>query len=311
MAIDRSARRFLDLIRASAPDPSVGQSLDDMRRATEALAAFATAEQRRDVAARDVSLVGAAGDIPIRIYSPRSAAARLLPGLVYFHGGGWLSGGLDSHDGICRALADEGCCRVIAVAYRLAPEHRFPAALDDGRAAIAQIATEAARFKIDPRRIGIAGDSAGGNLAAVLSAASRETGPPLALQLLLCPVLDAIGRTASRRVLASGHFLEERTMIRYFERYRVDDLAADDARVSPVRAYDFHDLPPTRIHTAEYDPLKDEAALYAERLAGDGVDARLVVHPAMIHHFYGLGDLIPYAREALQRIGGDIKEVLS
>ncbi|HLH48529.1 MAG TPA: alpha/beta hydrolase, partial [Roseiarcus sp.] len=304
--LDRAARRFLDLARASAAQSAGQPSPDDMRRATEALAAFAASERRRDVATRDASLRGPAADLPIRIYAPRAAQATILPGLVYFHGGGWISGSLDSHDGICRALADEGACRVIAVAYRLAPEHPFPAALEDGARAVETIAAEAESFAIDPRRIGVAGDSAGGNLAAALCGALRG-GPPIALQLLLCPVLDALGRTPSRRALASGYFLEERTMARYFEHYRIAGLAPDDPRVSPLRAADFGGLPPTRIHAAEYDPLRDEAALYAERLAEAGVGVRLTVHQGMIHHFYGLGDVIPYAAAALKAIGAEIR----
>jgi acetyl esterase len=308
--LDRAARRFLDLARASSLDLNAEPSLAAMRGATEALAAFSKGENKRDVETRDGALPGPAGDMPIRCYWPRAAANERLPGLIYFHGGGWLSGGLDSHDGLCRALADEGRCRVIAVSYRLAPEHPFPAALDDGAAAIAKIVAAAENFAVDRRRIGIAGDSAGGNLAAALCHRLRDDAP-IAFQLLLCPVLDALGRTPSRRALASGHFLEERTMRRYFEEYRIAELEPDDPRVSPVRAAEFRGLPSTRIHAAEYDPLKDEAALYAERLVKDGVDARLIVHEGMIHHFYGLGDVIPYARIALSQIGVEIREALS
>jgi acetyl esterase/lipase len=308
--LDRAAQRFLTLARASAPETAMAPSLADMRRTTEALAAFSRGEFTRDVETRDAALAGVAADIPIRVYWPRRAKDAVLPGLVYFHGGGWLSGGLDSHDGICRALADEGGCRVVAVDYRLAPEHPFPAALDDGAAAIRTIAAEADSLMIDRRRLGLAGDSAGGNLAAVLGRELRGQAT-IGLLLLLCPVLDALGRTPSRRALASGYFLEERAMASYFERYRIAGLAPDDPRVSPLRAADFHGLPRTRIHVGEFDPLKDEAALYAERLAAAGVDARLTVHRGMIHHFYGLGDAIPYARTALEAIGAEIREALS
>jgi acetyl esterase len=308
MTVDRAARRFLDLVHAGA---GTEPSLADMRRTTEALAGFARGERKRKVETRDAMLPGGAGEIAMRIYSPASAGPRPLPGLVYFHGGGWLSGGLDSHDGVCRALADEGACRVIAVAYRLAPEHRYPAAIEDGAVAIAKITAEARGLGLDPRRIGVAGDSAGGNLAAVLCRLLRGGPSPIALQLLLCPVLDALGRTPSRRALASGHFLEERTMERYFEYYRIAGLEPDDPSVSPLRASELRGLPPTRIHAAEYDPLRDEAKLYAERLTNEGVDARITVHQGAIHHFYGLGDAIAYAREALKAIGADIREVLS
>jgi acetyl esterase len=310
MTLDRTARRFLDLARASAPHANVEASLDDMRRTTTALASFALAERGRSIETHDAKLAGPR-NIPIRLYAPLGAAAPSLPSLIYFHGGGWVSGDLDSHDGLCRALSDEGQCRVIAVNYRLAPEHRFPAALDDGLAAIKEIVAKAQDYNIDSRRIGLAGDSAGGNLATVLNAQLRESEITIALQLLLCPVLDAFGRTPSRADLASGYFLEERTMVRYFDYYRTDGLQPEDPRVSPVRASDFHGLPTTRIHVAEYDPLKDEASLYVEQLVKAGVDARLTIHPGMIHHFYGLGDIIPYAREALKMIGADIREAFS
>jgi acetyl esterase/lipase len=311
MTVDPAARRFLDLVHAGSRHSEGEPSLADMRRTTDALAGFAQGERKRKVEARDAMLPGGAREIPIRIYSPGSAGPRPLPGLVYFHGGGWLSGGLDSHDGVCRALADEGACRVIAVAYRLAPEHRYPAAIEDGSVAIAKVVSEARSLGLDPRRIGVAGDSSGGNLAAVLCRMLRGGPSPIALQLLLCPVLDALGRTASRRALASGHFLEERTMERYFDFYRIAGLGPDDPSVSPLRAPELRGLPPTRIHAAEYDPLRDEAKLYAERLSKEGVDTRITVHQGAIHHFYGLGDAIAYAREALKAIGADIREVLS
>ncbi len=270
-----------------------------MRRTTEALAAFSRGELKRDVETRDVTLAGAATEIPIRVYWPRTAEKAVLPGLVYFHGGGWLSGSLDSHDGICRALADEGGCRVVAVDYRLAPEHPFPAALEDGAAAILKVSAEADSLKIDRRRLGVAGDSAGGNLAAALCRALRDQAT-IALQLLLCPVLDALGRTPSRRALASNYFLEERTMASYFEHYRVRGLAPDDPRVSPLRAPDFRGLPPTRDVTPP-DSIqhaqgpRTALSMPAERTPKQraSTNADLTVHQGMIHHFYGLSDVVP------------------
>src|SRR5579863_3271821 len=310
MPLDRYAERFLGLVRVGAGGRSGELSLTDMRRTTDALASFAAQERARPVETTDATLREGPRAVAIRIYAPRSSVERVSPALVYFHGGGWLSGDLDSHDGLCRALADDGQCRVIAVDYRLAPEHRFPAAIEDCRAALRLIVADAGRLSVDPKRIGVAGDSAGGNLAAGLCQSERETAPAIAMQLLLCPVLDALGRTPSRRELAAGYFIEERTMARYFEHYRIEGLEPDDPRVSPLRATDLSALPPTRIHTAEFDPLRDEAALYAERLSEAGVDARLNVHAGMIHHFYGLGGVIPYAKIGLAAIGADIGEVL-
>lgn len=305
MPLDKFARRFLDLAGASARSRTGEPTVAEMREGIEGLAAFAGAARALQGDARDAILPGSA--IPVRIYSPFASSPEALPGLVYFHGGGWLSGGLRSHDAICRALAEEGACRVVAVDYRLAPEHRFPAAIEDCRAAVAILTAQAADFGLDPARIGVAGDSAGGNLAVVVCQLARQSGPRIALQALLCPVMDALGHTRSRQALGSGHFLEERTMIRYWENYRVEGLDPDDPMVSPLRARDFRNLPPALIHTAEYDPLCDEGALYAVELARAGVAVHHCQHPGMIHHFYGLGGAIPYAAAALAAIGAEIR----
>jgi acetyl esterase/lipase len=304
MPLDRFARRFLDLAAAGARGRVGEPTLAEMRKGIEGLAAFASLRAGQGEA-RDAILPGSA--IPVRIYSPLASAAPTLPGLVYFHGGGWLSGGLASHEAICRALAEEGGCRVVAVDYRLAPEHRFPAAIEDCRAAVSIVSAHAAAFGLDPARIGVAGDSAGANLAVVVCQLAKESGPKIALQALLCPVMDALGHTGSRQTLGHGHFLEERTMVRYWEHYRVDGLDPDDPMVSPLRAADFRGLPPALIHTAEYDPLCDEGALYAVELARAGVLVHHCQHPGMIHHFYGLGGAIPYAATAWAAIGAEIR----
>ena len=309
MTIDRFARRFLDLTNASLRSRTDEPTVAEMRAGVEALAAFADTAGGAKVDVREAVIDDA---IPIRIYSPPAiAAASALPGLIYFHGGGWLAGGLRSHDGICRALAASSLCRIIAVGYRLAPEHRFPAGLEDCTRAVARIAAQPTRFGLDPRRIGVAGDSAGGNLAVVVCQHARARGLPIALQLLLCPVMDALGRTPSRRALGAGYFLEERTLIRYWENYRIDGLDADDPQASPSQAADFRDLPPALIHTAQYDPLNDEGALYADALARAGVAVRHREHPGMIHHFYGLSGAIPYAAGALEMIGAEIRDAFA
>jgi acetyl esterase len=308
MALDRFAQRFLDFARASAGE-SGEPTLADLRRTTDALNGFASGERKRNVETRDEVFVRDGAAIPVRLFWPPIGLVR--PCLLYFHGGGWVSGGVESHDGLCRALADEGQCLVVSVGYRLAPEHPFPTAIEDGRAALAWLRAQASRLGIEPKKIGVGGDSAGANLAAVVCRMAVTDGSPPKAQLLLCPVLDAVGRTPSRTTFGQGFFLEERTMARYFEHYRIAGLAPDDPRVSPLRSADFMGLPPTRIHAAEYDPLCDEAALYAEALADAGVDVRLNVHAGMIHHFYGLGDAIPYARKALKMIGDDLRALLA
>ena len=302
MGIDPRARRFLDFLAASGRSRAGAPDLDALRRAGTELASFAAPApplERRDERVSGLAL---------RVYSPPGAVGDVLPGLVYFHGGGWISGDLDTHDAICAALAAGGACRVIAVGYRLAPEHRFPAALEDGLAAVRAVRADPARFAVDPRRLAIGGDSAGANLAVVVALALRGgAAPPLAMQVLLCPVMEPLGRTPSRAVLASGHLIEEATMALYWEHYRIEGLAPDDPRVAPLRAAEFADMPPAFIHTAEFDPLRDEGELYAQVLARDGVSAKLTRHAGMIHHFYGLGGVVPAAQAALARIGDDIR----
>jgi acetyl esterase len=249
--------------------------------------------------------------IPLRLYSPEGLAEVELPGLIFFHGGGLVSGDLDTSDSLCAALCDLGRCRVVAVDYRLAPESRFPAAHDDALAAVMAVAAAPSRWAIDGTRLGVAGDSAGGNLATSAARRAGAAGVELALQLLLCPALDPLACTPSRRELASGHLIEEATMRRYWELYRIDGLAPDDERVAPLRVADFAESPPALIHTAEYDPLRDEGALYARALDSAGVPVRHLSHSGMIHHFYGLGAVIPSAQTALAGIGAQLREAFA
>ena len=307
MALDPRARRFLDFLAASAQGRPGAVDLTELRRASEDLAGFAGAPP--PVERRDERLDGCG--LGVRIYAPARTSRDALPSLVYFHGGGWISGSLDSHDALCASLAARGDCRIIAVDYRLAPEHRFPAALDDGFAAVREVLVDPGRFGVDPRRLAIGGDSAGANLAVVVARALRGEVPPLILQLLLCPVMEPLGRTASRAAFASGHLIEEATMAFYWERYRIDSLTPDDPRVAPLRAGDFADMAPALIHTAEFDPLRDEGELYAQALMQAGVAARATRHAGMIHHFYGLGGVIPAAQAALARIGDELRQAFA
>ncbi|HEY1942416.1 MAG TPA: alpha/beta hydrolase [Roseiarcus sp.] len=305
MALDRRARRFLDFLAASARGRDGAPSLDDLRRASADLAAFAGPAS--PVERRDERVGDGEGGLALRIYSPLGSSGAPLPALVYFHGGGWVSGSLETHDPICAALAARGGCRIVSASYRLAPELRFPAALDDALAAVRAVRANPGRFGVDPLRLGVGGDSAGANLAVAAARALRGGEPPLALQLLLCPVMEPLGRTPSRSEFASGYLIEEATMRRYWDHYRVDGLAPDDLRVAPLRANDLAGMPSALIHTAEFDPLRDEGELYAQALAGHGVAAQLTRHVGMIHHFYGLGGVIPAAEAAVARIGEGLR----
>jgi acetyl esterase/lipase len=247
------------------------------------------------------------GALAVRIYTPLDAGA-VLPGLVYFHGGGLVSGSVATHDSIGRALASAGGCRVVSVEYRLAPEYPFPAALEDASAAIAHIAAHAPLYGIDAARLGICGDSAGGTLAAATcQAVARSGGPRLALQVLICPILDYSRRSASRRDLARGYLIEEATLDHDLFHYAPPGIDPADPRISPLRAVDLAGLPRTLIHTAEFDPMRDEGREYCERLKQAHSAVSYTCHPGMIHLFYGLGGVIPYARTAFELIGGEIR----
>jgi acetyl esterase/lipase len=208
-------------------------------------------------------------------------------------------------------LAMSGACRVLSVEYRLAPECPFPCALEDSLAAVQYAARHAAEFQIDPKRLGVAGDSAGATLAAATcQSLARAQTPPLALQLLLCPILDYSRASASRLKLASGYLVDEATLEHDLMHYLPPGVAASDPRVSPLLAAEVHGLPRTLIHTAEFDPLRDEGRNYFERLTRERIEVSYTCHPGMIHLFYGLGAVIPYARKAFEQIGAQIRGAL-
>ena len=257
---------------------------------------------------RDHRMPVSDGAITLRTYSPLGEPQRILPGILFFHGGGWVAGSLETHDGFCRRLSNETGCRVIAVDYRLAPTHPFPFGIADAVASLAYVSRNAREFGIDPARLGVAGDSAGGTLAAVVSRIARDAGgPAIAFQLLICPILDVHGESAARCELAEGYFLDGETLKRDLELYVPGGLELSDVRLSPLRAEEFSNLPPAFIHTAQFDPFSDEGEDYAQRLGGFGVSVHGRAHPGMIHYFYCMPRMIPYAEEALRIIGAEIR----
>lgn len=250
--------------------------------------------------------------LPYRLYTPVNANAGLLPGLVFFHGGGFVIGNIEIYDGFCRLLANAGGWRVISVDYRLAPEHPFPVAVDDSLEAVRWVAGSSDALGIDRDRLAVGGDSAGGNLAAVVCQLLKQTGgPPIALQVLLCPWLDLTHNTESLRADGEGYFLETKALEWCGRHYVGANADPSDVRVSPSLAADFAGLPAAHIHTAEFDPLRDEAKAYADRLEAARVPVKYVCHPGMIHYFYGMAGVIPYARRAIEQIGSAIGTALS
>jgi acetyl esterase/lipase len=212
---------------------------------------------------------------------------------------------------MCRALANESGCRLVSVDYRLAPEHKFPAAVEDAYAATEWIAAHAAELAIDPARLAVAGDSAGGNLAAVVCQKAKGSGLKIALQVLFCPVTDIAADNQSRREFAEGYFLEGPLMRWAATHYLPAGVDLNDPRLSPLRAADLSGLPTAHIHTAGFDPLRDEGKAYADALERAGVKVHSVCHEHMIHHFYAMAGAIPHAHTALKAVGADVKAVLT
>jgi acetyl esterase len=250
---------------------------------------------------------GPAGAIPVRIYVP--AGSQPLPGLVYFHGGGWARGSLQTHDIVCRGLANGGSCIVVSVDYRMAPEHTFPAAFEDSLAATRWVGAHAAELGIEAGRLAVGGDSAGGNLAAAVALAIRdEGGPSLVHQLLIYPVTDYNFDTASYVENAEGYMLTREAMRFYWRLYLRTELDADDFRASPLRASDFSNLPPALVITAEFDPLRDEGRAYAERLREAGTRVVYREYPGMVHGFITSAGVLDAGKQALRDASNALRE---
>ena len=245
--------------------------------------------------------------IPIRIYTPKADGP--FPCLVYFHGGGWVVCDLDTHDAVCRAIARRAEAVVVAVDYRLSPEYKFPAAVEDGYAATQWVAANAVRLRIDPRRIAVGGDSAGGNLSTVMCLKSRdEGGPALALQVLVYPVTNLVSfDTPSYREFAEGYYLTRAEMEWFRGHYLACTEDAQDPYASPLLAQDLRGLPPALVITAECDPLRDEGEAYAKRLAEAGVEVTCTRYGGMIHPFFSLGGVFSQGRRAIEQVAAAVR----
>ena len=276
----------------------------EARRTRRRMAAVAAGRPETVGAVRDLEIDA---DVPLRArhYAP-SEPGGPGPLLVFFHGGGFVFGDLDTHDGVCRLLCRHAGAHILAVDYRLAPEDPFPAAVEDARAALRWAFANASQLDADPQRIGVGGDSAGGNLAAVVSQlAARDDGPALALQLLIYPAMDSTGRHRSRELFGEGFFLTS-AHIDWFEAHYLGAAGAQgsDPRVSPLLAEDFSGLPPALVVTAAFDPLRDEGEAYVEALHAAGTPARLRRFPGLIHGFASAAGLSRMCRDAVVEIAG-------
>ncbi len=307
--LDEAAERVLGFLQQAGAPKVHELPVDQARAVFEAMAPQLDMPKAEMARVEDRSFTGPAGDRRVRIYRPRAGMAD-APLILFYHGGGWVIGSIETHDGVCRRLARAADAVVASVDYRLAPEHPFPAAVEDALAALAWAKDAAAGLGADPGSIFVAGDSAGGNLAAVAALAARDDAalPDLAGQLLFYPAVDMVGEYESRRRFAEGYFLEQATMLWFVDKYAPDPARRADWRASPLRAGDHRGLPPAYVLTAGFDPLWSEGQAYARRLAAAGVPVRLADRPGLIHGFLNMGALIPAAAETLDEAGAWVRE---
>ena len=312
MALDPESQRLIDLMAAANRPAWNTLSPQAARDLYLSLRPGAQGPRPAEVTVVDRTIPGPAGELAVRLYRPASAPADAkLPALVYAHGGGWVFGNLDSHDVLCAQLALEAGIAVFHVDYRLAPEARFPGAFDDVVAALKWVAANGASVGIDPTRLAIGGDSAGGNLAAAVSLWARDHGGPrLLMQLLAYPVTDAVARAESYRHFEDGYGLNAVTMEWFFDHYTPDRTSRGDWRVSPLRAASLAGLPPALVVTAGYDPLRDEGRAYAWRLQQEGTQADLVEFGGMLHGFLSSPMLLHGARRGTTICAAALREAL-
>lgn len=309
------ARALLDLIEQRNAPAVHEQTPPEARESYRARRFFTQPDGAAMAEVRELTAPGPRGDIPLRLYRPHGhgavsgagamgaageAAAGGSPVLVYFHGGGWVIGDLDTHDALCRDLADQSGCVVVSVDYRMGPEHRFPAAPEDCLAATRWVRDQASALGVDASRLAVGGDSAGGNLAAVVSQMARDAGDlPIAFQLLIYPATVQRRFTHSNAVNGQGLLLTVDSM-RYFHDHYIDDAELDfDWRAAPLLREDLSGLPPALVLVAGYDPLCDEGTAYAQRLTQAGNSATLVNFSRQIHGFITMGKVIEEANEAV------------
>lgn len=311
MPADPHTQQVLDLMAAAAPAEPVERTPAASREAYRALSAMLPPGP--DVAVEDRTIPGPADPIPVRIYTPPGDGPFGV--LVNLHGGGWTIGDLETHDHPCRTLCSEAGIVVVAVDYRLAPEHPFPAAVDDCWAALRWVADNAVSLGGDPARLAVGGDSAGGNLAAVMALMARDQGGPhLGLQLLVYPAVDSrpdnVERYPSLTENAEGYVLTLDTMTWFAANYLPNPADRTDWRVSPILAEDLSGLPPAHVVTVELDPLRDEGRAYADALAAAGVDVTHAYYEGTIHTVWQLAPIIPTGARALTEAAERLKSTI-
>ena len=312
MPIDPDAQRVLDLIREAGRPPYETLPVAEARRLYLAGRTVLQPDPPQVAEVRDLTCPGAGGEIRLRAYRGKDAP-ETAPCLVFYHGGGWVIGDLDSHDVPCRAIANAASCRVISVDYRLAPEHKFPAAFDDAAAALRFVSAQASRLGVDPARIAVGGDSAGGNLAAAVALLARDDAatPTPVFQLLIYPAVDLAMTAASYQRITEGVPLTANTARWFRDHYLAGPEDATDWRASPLRASSLKGLPPALVLTVGLDPLCDEGIAYARRLDEDGVRVAHLHFADQIHGALTMGRLIRASDLIVKVCGGALRDAWS
>lgn len=310
MPLDPLVKAYLDKTAATARPRAWDMTPEALRQAFHAMMQQTGPKDVPIGKVENFTIPGPGGALRARGYLP-VAAAGPLPTLIYFHGGGFVAGSLETHDGLCRQLVADGGFKVIAVEYRLAPEHPYPAAVQDAWAASLWIEQNGAELGVDAGRLAVGGDSAGGTLAAIVTQMAKEKGGlKLAFQLLLFPNTQGSGDTSSLNEFAVGYFLERRAIEHFNTLYLPPDLDRNAPTISPLRARDFSDLPPAYVMLAGYDPLHDEGLAYAEKLRAAGVKVTIADYPELVHGFIYLQTVLPQAHDAMAKAAKAVKAAL-
>ncbi len=305
---DAATRALLEWVNEADPPPLHAMTPDEARQAFDERRERVDLDPEPVARVEDRTLDTAAGAVPIRVYGARAAGEAALPVVVYYHGGGFVIGNLDSHDSLCRRIANGADCLVVAVDYRLAPEHPYPAAPEDAVAALDRVAENAAALGGDGARIAVAGDSAGGTLAALAAHHARDRGSPeLCAQILIYPALDPTNRHESTETYADVFPIDRAMMAWFYDHYYGDGAHRGEAWAAPGLAENLSGLAPATILTAGMDPLRDEGAAYAERLARAGIAVDYRCYDGTVHGFLGMGKVLPHAERALAHIGDALR----
>ncbi|MGH1358090.1 MAG: alpha/beta hydrolase [Burkholderiaceae bacterium] len=312
--LNPQAKALLDLISSLGFEPMNELPVEEARKNYRDRRHGTQPEAPPIGAVVDHQVPVAGGTITVREYRPGGAAqaSARLPALVYFHGGGWTIGDLDTHDTLCRSLCAGAECAIYAVDYRMGPEFKFPTAVEDAQAAFQWVLTESDRLRVDPTRVAVGGDSAGGNLAAVVSLQTRDQGSPAPVyQLLIYPAVDQRAGHDSHERNGEGYLLTQILMRWFREQYHAHPDEYLDWRASPLLAESFAGLPPALVLTAEYDPLVDEGQAYAAAMDSAGVPVEAVMFPGQVHGFITMGKVLDDANTAVKLCAARLKTVFN